>query len=281
MSNSFDKLIEIGANKIHEQTHMSLYSINSILNKSFEQIDRVQFNGFVSLLEKTYQIDLSELKEEYEEYDANKPKRNKELELHTPNPTKFNFNGIVKIVVVAIIIAILVFVYQNRTKKSPELSMQVVEIIEDNKSENSNEFTIQDSVVEEKQSDENATFAVEAEDNSTKEENVDVENSKAKIAKEKATEAESLTIIPKSKVWIGVINRKTGKKKETLTSNKYVVDISDNTLMVFGHGNVEIVVGDETIKPNRQKDSRFSVIDAEVKQISAKEFKKLNRGKLW
>ena len=62
MSYGLDKLKLIGVQKIHEVTHLTKHHVKSILDETFEGINRVQFVGFISILEREYNVDLSELK---------------------------------------------------------------------------------------------------------------------------------------------------------------------------------------------------------------------------
>ncbi|MBN2782493.1 MAG: hypothetical protein JXQ66_04575, partial [Campylobacterales bacterium] len=63
MSSDLEKLREIGAQKIFEQTHITKEHVQAILHKSFEGLNKVQFNGFISILEREYQVDLKDVKE--------------------------------------------------------------------------------------------------------------------------------------------------------------------------------------------------------------------------
>lgn len=68
MSSDLEKLKEIGAQKIFEQTHITKEHIQAILHKSFEGLTKVQFQGFVSILEREYQVDLKDLKSDASEF---------------------------------------------------------------------------------------------------------------------------------------------------------------------------------------------------------------------
>ena len=50
---------------INKRTRISPISLRFIKNKEFEKIPRVKFMGFVRIIEKEFNIDLSELIEEY------------------------------------------------------------------------------------------------------------------------------------------------------------------------------------------------------------------------
>ena len=62
MNKGLKKLKSIGSQKIHETTHISKAHVQAILDEKFDNLHSVQLAGFVSILEREYDIDLSELK---------------------------------------------------------------------------------------------------------------------------------------------------------------------------------------------------------------------------
>ena len=61
----FNKLQELGSETIVAATHIPIAHVEKILNKEFEQFQKPQFFGFISILEREYKIDLSDLKQEF------------------------------------------------------------------------------------------------------------------------------------------------------------------------------------------------------------------------
>jgi hypothetical protein len=62
MSEELHKLQRIGAQNIYEKTHIPILHIHEILQSDFSSFSRVQFLGFISILEREYTEDLSEHK---------------------------------------------------------------------------------------------------------------------------------------------------------------------------------------------------------------------------
>ena len=62
MSSGLEKLRSIGAQKIHEQTHIARQHAQALLHESFDDMSRIHFLGFISILEREYSVDLSDLK---------------------------------------------------------------------------------------------------------------------------------------------------------------------------------------------------------------------------
>jgi hypothetical protein len=64
MSTDYEKLKAIGAQKIHEATHIPRLHVQAILNKTYDDMTKIQFFGFISILEREYLLNLQELKED-------------------------------------------------------------------------------------------------------------------------------------------------------------------------------------------------------------------------
>ena len=65
---SFEDLQALGANSIHERTHIARAKLEQLLHKSFDELNRVQFMGFVSILEREYGVNLDSLRSEFDLY---------------------------------------------------------------------------------------------------------------------------------------------------------------------------------------------------------------------
>ena len=61
-NDGLQRLKEIGAQKIYEDTHIPVEHIQAILHESFDGLSKIHFIGFISILQREYNIDLSELK---------------------------------------------------------------------------------------------------------------------------------------------------------------------------------------------------------------------------
>ncbi|AQW80525.1 hypothetical protein CPIN17260_0170 [Campylobacter pinnipediorum subsp. pinnipediorum] len=88
-------------------------------------------------------------------------------------------------------------------------------------------------------------------------------------------------IVPKSKVWIGVIDLKNKTKKSSTVSERYDLDLTGEKLIVCGNGNIVIHIDDEqkTFDPGRA--ARFLIKDGDIRFLTYDEFLSLNGGKSW
>lgn len=108
------------------------------------------------------------------------------------------------------------------------------------------------------------------------------ESQKEVMQEEEKRIPEKITIKPHKKIWIGVINLKTKKRKTRLSSNDIGLDIQDPHLLIVGHGNFVFDLGHgETQNPNSKQKSYYHIENGKVQHISKEEFMKINGGKGW
>jgi len=68
MSDGLSKLKGIGAQKIHERTHIARQHVQAVLHETFDDMTKIQLLGFISILEREYSVDLSDLKAKGQEF---------------------------------------------------------------------------------------------------------------------------------------------------------------------------------------------------------------------
>lgn len=59
---------QYGIQGIHERTYIAVFKIEAILNKDYEQFDRTTAIGFIRILEREYNLNLSAWIEDYDDY---------------------------------------------------------------------------------------------------------------------------------------------------------------------------------------------------------------------
>jgi hypothetical protein len=270
MSDPIQKLKSIGAQKIYEDTHIALVYVKSVINENFDGLNRVQFVGFVSILEREYDLDLSALKAKgLIFFDAQEPndKNSKGVFVVPKRKQKMTYIYIAIVAIIFLIVAIGTNMQETKTVKTEEKL--------DNKAIETAQKTIQPVVVkkEELKPDLNVTekpLVKEPETPAPKKEEV-----------KKVTVAKSFKIIPSTKVWVGYIQQDKRIKKQKVTARAFLLDPQKAWLLSFGHGNIKIEIDGKVKKYNSPDSVRFLYENGELKQLSIQEFKKLNKGRLW
>jgi hypothetical protein len=268
MSEALDRLKNIGAQKIYEETHIPIEHVQAILHESFDGFSKVQFLGFISILEREYNEDLSDLRTRgLGNFEVELEDEEQESLFVLPQKKK---NYTLIYVALAIFLFLLVGYFSigpaSQPQETPAIDNSVIEdaketleLIENNES---NRSDINKSAV-----DVNHSIM---ETNSTE----------TKTAQEQKVE-KSLKFVTKTKIWLGYIDLETNKHHNKIFTGEFSIDPENDWLLVFGHGYVDIVVNDELMEFHSRNKVRFLYKDGEMKAISLKEFKRLNRGLSW
>ena len=280
MSEGLDKLRSIGAQKIHEDTHISLNNIHAILDENFEKAQKIQLLGFVSILEREYKVNLESLREKAKEYfevieESHIPKDY--LKEEKPSlPTKHKLLIAFLIVVLVIMVGNFYFISSDKSedKVSPALIPDSI-----SKEENNSQDQIQ--VVDEIEENVTEETAKKNKMVLTEANTTDFEIDKPLKQQKEKFIPQKLIIIPKTKVWLGYIDLTTHKKRQTVTKNPIELNASKNYLLTFGHGYIDIKIGDKIENFKKAKSIKFVYEDGVLKEISNDEFKARNKGKLW
>jgi len=298
MSEALDRLKNLGAQKIYEDTHIPINQVQAILYENFDGMTKVQFVGFVSILEREYNEDLRETKERgiayFDEQKSRDDAEYAERIFVDPSAQKK------KIVFVFLLAFILLLIAIYFTINSDKISFNNL-INQENKTEVSSSMSSKEpekkspdtAFVELNTTVEQNTTVTKLESNTTAEKNTTEElltANKEAIAstpaediqkKEEKAAPSSLKILPKTKVWLGYIDVKTNKKYQKTVRKELSLDPAKEWLLLFGHGNVTVAVDDKKYKFSKKNTLRLHYKDGKISKISQGEFKRLNRGRKW
>ncbi|MDD5052316.1 MAG: hypothetical protein PHO27_06240 [Sulfuricurvum sp.] len=263
--NTFEDLQALGTEKIHEKTHISRDKVELVLTKSYGDIGRVQFMGFMSILEREYGIDLNSIKQEYLEFQSvhQKTMPQKEsviLQATSNSKPKWMLVGVVLIA----LLLIAGYIAQGKMANVPHedvinLTSAVVQVANDS--------------VDMNVSDENETNAT-----------VEIVPEKSAVVSNisKPIDAGKLLILrPVYKVWYGMINMATGERVQNVTTEPISIDLTKNWLIFLGHGRIEIESSAGKTELKEKETVRFICENGILKQISKDEFIEKNGGKNW
>ena len=265
MSEELDLLREIGAQKIYEDTHISLKHAQSVIHESFEGLTKVQFLGFISILEREYNQDLSMLKEKGLAYFKDEPVK----EVSTTNvfvePARAKSSTPIYIIV-ALFVFILVayFTIGGDSSISETVKIDNSAIVSAQKNINPAAYESNTSDLNDTLIDENDTIPL-----------VVVEEVEPVVV------PPSLKIIAKSKLWVGYIDRTEDIKKQTIIEESLELDPSKEWLLSLGHGHVDIVINGELQEFKSSNNIRFLYKNGELKKLTFRDFKILNEGRVW
>lgn len=294
----FSKLKELGSKTIASDTHIQVAHVESILNKEFEQFQKPQFFGFLSILEREYKVDLSPLKQEYLFARAEEEINNETTyDIADSAPKIFeNKKALLKnkkvvygaVGTVAVLLVVLLFSLIDLSP-STEQKIEINNTAIDQAKKNLNIEPVHVANVEEMLHDndvESAEYGQDADINSSVT-NDQAGNVKSTIdMNEPVSSTEPmmplyLRIVPRGKLWLGIINAETHKRRvETITA-PLVLDPNKNWLIVTGYGHLDMDCGDTTKKYREDNKLLFLYENGICQVIDDEEFKARNKGKLW
>jgi hypothetical protein len=265
---TFEELQELGIASIHEQTHISRAKLTLLFDKSFDEITRMQFMGFLSILEREYALDLTPLREEYDAHHAVKIEESSILEtpsvvLHpSKDPRKYWIFGAVGAVVLLILIG---FMTQKEVSVAPkEETLNLSTTVPETDTLPADKPIAATSVAET-----NSTVTPETNSSIGSEEGALSNFGKVTMIK------------PTYKVWVGMINVATGEKAQKITKDPIALDGTKNWLILFGHGRLEMISPQGSTKLNEGDKVWFSYQNGVLQQISAEAFNAKNHGSNW
>jgi hypothetical protein len=276
VDNNFDLLKKLDNDELYNKTYITIDNLEAIKNKKFQAFSRFKLMGFIDILSKRLELDLSELRKEAEDYFDSVEPVVQEEPMNNPiilnDRNKRMVFGLVATIIGILIVVFLYFRLSSDKDKeltdievSPPSSVVVTppieQIIENNIS------------VEENSTENNSSFEA-----SKSIEPAIEQNGQKAVA---GNYSEIIKIVPTKKVWIGIINLDTKEKKEHITSDELVIDTSINQIIVINGAYLSLIVGNEEKRYDFDGRVRFLCKDGKIKEIKFAEFKALNDGKAW
>ena len=285
MSLGFERLQEIGITKIHQDTHISMSYLKSILEEDFQKISRVQLNGFISILEREYNLDLSELKDEVSQ-NAALPKKlaeNQEDNIFLRNNKKRKMMKIyMGFVIVLLFLGAAYTVINNSQNNTLFVEDEIVDKVQEKLEKSKIVLPEKTKKTLQKQSSQPLKAIVKKEIPVKKE----IIKQKHKIVKAtpsipQNSSPKTFKVFPRFKVWIGIIDVKKKTKKQRTISKAMELDGTKEWLLLLGHGKVNVEMNDKNITYHKSTNLRLHYLNGEISELNISEFKKLNNGRKW
>jgi len=259
-----EKLQSIGAHKVFETTHIAKKFVEDILNKKFSTMSKIQFMGFVSILEREYNIDLHELQDDYLKSSSTENVKGKEpfvvseqneVDEKSTNKTAYIFVGVL------VLGALFMLLKPESKPTETSNSSQIVEVKISPVENELNNSTIEKAKL-------NLT--------NLGEEKVIVEE----VVVE-PIHTSKFKISPRSKLWIGIVDLETFKRTQKMSARSFELDPDKEWLLVMGHGFVSFEVNGENKKFKDEKKVWFAYENGSLRKLTRAQFKEKNRGKAW
>jgi len=291
--NALEQLQEIGAQSIADTTHIPIAHVENLLHERYEGFQKPQFFGFLSILEREFKVDLSDIRQVYlaslnqGKVVVEKPAKPVESGPNLSDKREKIFLNrklvYIALAVVAVVgLIALASMVDLSTPKEEKIEINNTAIDQAKKNLNIVVPDVSDVDVEMANSDvESAEFGQE--DQRKKEVTVKEQavNRHEPVASTEPIMPLYLRIVPKGKLWLGLVDTETHRKRVETISKPLMLDAEKTWLIVTGYGHLDVDCGDTT---NKYREDRKLLIlyEAGICQIIDKEeFRARNRGKLW
>ncbi|WOE69703.1 hypothetical protein RZR97_11410 [Hydrogenimonas thermophila] len=301
-----DNIIEKnGLDAVSEKTRISKKNLEKLQKKEFSDFSKPRALGFISILEREYKEDLSELKEDIIKWFENESDKQT---THIAFPPAKDGKSIHWIVIIPLIMVLVFgfYLYQNEfsnTQVAIEKSLSIKSIEKIYKEQNNQKTESSKAIKEpeQKQAEENSSNRIldeKREDTLTVDKNIStsIESAEKDVKPvnsiKKKSDAntsispyvpiENIIVYPNRKMWIGVINLKNRKRKSRVISQTFSIEADSEKLIITGHGffSINDTVGNN-LKFSDPDKHYFVLKDGVLKEIDSKEFMHLNGGKIW
>jgi len=290
MIDDIERLKEVGIEQIHNDTHIARDHIEAILNRDFEKLDRVQYLGFISIIEREYDINLNDEKaialEFFNEKESLKKANSVFVVVEDEQKSKLPYIILIAIIFTAAVFFTLKFNSSSKSDSKLEfidkMTKDVTPILEETPKEKT---TLK---IEPKKDKDIKKIEKQVVKKEEKKEIVKKDDfAKVEVAKKEKQQKNSKSISknfiikPKSKLWIGYIDLTENRKYQRIITQSLALDASKEWLLFLGHSFVTFNVDGKDITFKSKDTLRVLYKDRKFKKITSKEFKKLNKGHRW
>ncbi len=266
MNDPIGYLKSVGVEMIVERTRISQQNVIHLLERDFTKIRKVQFFGFVSILEREFDVDLSAYKEEFLSAMGSEKELEYEIPAYVSAPEKTADSRILWFVfAMAAVLVAGYFIFNTESDHAPAVSAEPVESIVIQEAQERLSAAAQQKEAQRQQALAEANATAEAE----------AAEANAALVPPK------ITILPKRRVWLGMINLETGKKLQTITESAYELNTSQPWLIVFGHGYIDIETDGKLEEYSDRQKLWFLFENDHLEKIDRDTFRMRNGGNAW
>ena len=297
----FEDLKKLNIKEISKITHIEEKTIEQLLNKDFKNLLDVNVNGFLKILERDFGLDLSDIKNEFDEFKSQNVSKKTTIikqmaKKQSSNTTNIPIkkSRIIFPFLLLLLLFILIFFKtdifnfiknnENNAVYSNATSVDKIKTDLESIGINVPKFDENNTLIESNQSKAENNESINALEKSIlveKEHNASLENNASAKTENNASMANTAIISSKNKIWIGIIDIKTGKKTMQIANEPYKIDLSKDSLLMTGHGEFELKTDDKVQEFNNKNSMKFLIENGKISQIDMETFQKYNGGKVW
>jgi len=295
-----DNIIEkYGLDAVSKETKISKQNLEKLLKKDFSSFSKPRALGFISILEREYKEDFSDIKEYIVEWFQS---QNEKQPTHVafPPPKKEKSRHWIAIIPLAMVMVFGFYLYQNEFANTElaidkSIAMKRVEKVYkdqdkqklDNSKKEIEKSDVNSSLASSDEHKEEVTKVVTKDKNESSIKDIVKTESSVKKSDGNTTlspyvPAENIVLYPDRKMWIGVVNLKNKKRNSRMITKSFIIEPDVERLIITGHGFFSVSDTDgNNLKFSDPSKHYFLLKEGVIKEIDVKEFKNLNGGRVW
>ncbi|NPA29379.1 MAG: hypothetical protein GXO33_04260 [Epsilonproteobacteria bacterium] len=286
---------EFGLKKVSERTKISERNLEKLLNREFGSLPRPQAFGFVAIIEREFGADLSAMREEMKQFYQNRPAQTGEPIFSREDlPAARRKSGGAGWLIGLVLLVFAgggYYAYENffhggqageaRRQAPVETERNVTTVV-------AGEAVQKPATAEDADKSDQSVEAAPAEGKGDDGETVEAAPEAKVAARPQPEEPEPyvpldpVIVEPTVKLWIGIIDLKSRKRRVKIVKRPFEIDSHGRKLLLTGHGRFEISDGEgNIIKLNDAKKHYFLIDNGVLQEIDAAAFRRYNGGKGW
>jgi hypothetical protein len=248
-TNTFDTFIKTPIKEVSNKTFISPPDIEAIFNKDFAHFNLTKARGFIHIIEREYDIDLSDWINEYNLF-MNEGKSKKEevflIAEEDKEEEKERFAAKVTLPIIALIILTLILIisFNQNSDESNEIASAKVEKLKDAKAVLEEKKSVVTPKVESKKSVKTTKIVID---------NTPIVTNKKTVSKIPSLQKREFYISANARVWMRITYLDNQKFVDKIISGEYDFDSTRDQEIQFGHGDFTLFLDDQTFTTNYPK----------------------------
>ena len=282
---------------VSQKTKIPEENLQDLLKANFDTLKKIKTLGFISILEREYQADLSALREEAMEY-YRQNEEDSRFSVHVPleegrkKRSKLFKLAALSILAYASWYFFTQFDQRHLSQLIPFMANQTTEDItpsdiEKKQEDIAVELSIESLVIDDTKMDpvvEKAIEVVEVQRDAETAKTVEVEDVQEDTEKAETVEAEvqSISIVPVGQLWFGVIELQSKKREHFTISQAYELDVETKSwLLATSAAPFSLVQAEETRDFNDAQEHYFKIDKNGIQSLTRDEYISLGGWNQW
>lgn len=284
-----ETLKQIGVPDLSMRTHISPDNMHRLLEGDFDAFSAIQFNGFVTIIEREFDVDLTEWRQQFA---ASGPAPQEPLAAFDEDPfanaakskrrQRLTVAALVASLLVVIVVTYLVLGTGGKTEKfevnNTAIDQARATMAAMNTTEAPSTRDEADAIQEAHQAEAGVLLAAEPNATVTEANGTDA----AVAVPVEYSAFEDVILRPTStSIWVGVIDAKTHKRSVYTTEEPVRLDGTKAWLIVTGHGYFSLDCGGKEQKFEQSERVLLSYEGGVCRTLDETEFRARNKGRVW